>query len=144
MITRFLTSEDGATMAEYALMATSSPWRRLAPLLLFGGQVIDLFNPARALERSEVVDGSTMSASTRFQRLRQDRGASMVEFALILPLLVLLIFGLVEFGRGYNAQITLTHAAREGVRTLAVTKDAGEADGHQERRHFAQPGAGLR
>ena len=44
-----------------------------------------------------------MSASTRFQRLRQDRGASMVEFALILPLLVLLIFGLVEFGRGYNA-----------------------------------------
>ena len=68
-----------------------------------------------------------MSASTRFQRLRQDRGASMVEFALILPVLVLLIFGLVEFGRGYNAQITLTHAAREGVRTLAVTKDSGEA-----------------
>jgi Flp pilus assembly protein TadG len=51
----------------------------------------------------------------------------MVEFALILPVLVLLIFGLVEFGRGYNAQITLTHAAREGVRTLAVTKDSGEA-----------------
>ncbi len=68
-----------------------------------------------------------MSASTRFQRLRQDRGASMVEFALILPLLVLLIFGLVEFGIGYNAQITLTHAAREGVRTLAVTKDSAEA-----------------
>jgi Flp pilus assembly protein TadG len=51
----------------------------------------------------------------------------MVEFALILPILILLIFGLVEFGQGYNAQITLTHAAREGVRTLAVTKDSGEA-----------------
>ncbi len=45
----------------------------------------------------------------------------------MLPLLVLLIFGVVEFGRAYNAQVTLTHAAREGVRVLALTQDSGAA-----------------
>ena len=47
----------------------------------------------------------------------------MVEAALVIPILVLLLFGTVEFSRAYNAQITLTHAAREGVRTYAITKD---------------------
>jgi Flp pilus assembly protein TadG len=52
-----------------------------------------------------------------------DRGAAAVELALVLPILVLLLFGIVEFGRGYNAKVTLTHAAREGVRALAIGKD---------------------
>lgn len=62
-------------------------------------------------------------------RLRSDRGAALVEAAIVLPVLVLLVFGLVEFGRAYNTQITLTHAAREGVREYAITQDlaAGEA-----------------
>lgn len=64
---------------------------------------------------------------TPLKKLSSDRGASMVEFGLLLPILVLLLFGIIEFGRGYNAHITLTHAAREGVRTLAITKDAGLA-----------------
>ena len=53
----------------------------------------------------------------------------MVEFAIILPLLILLVFGTIEFGRAYNAQNTLTHAAREGAREFAITQDstAGEA-----------------
>jgi hypothetical protein len=34
----------------------------------------------------------------------------------------MLVFGLIEFGRAYNAQITLTHATREGVCTLAITR----------------------
>ena len=53
----------------------------------------------------------------------------MVEFAIIAPLLLLLVFGIIEFGRAYNAQNTLTHAAREGVREYAITQDpiAGEA-----------------
>ena len=55
-------------------------------------------------------------------------GAALVEFALILPLLLLLVMGTVEFGRAYNAQITLTHAAREGVRVLALPPhDSGQA-----------------
>ena len=61
------------------------------------------------------------------RRFMNDRGASAVEFALILPILVLLVFGTVEFGRAYNANVTLTHAAREGVRVLAITRDAAQA-----------------
>ena len=46
----------------------------------------------------------------------RDRGAAAVEFALLLPMLLLLIFGIIDFGRALNAQITLTQAAREGAR----------------------------
>jgi len=49
-----------------------------------------------------------------------ERGAAAVEFALVLPILALLLFGIIEFGRGYNAKVTLTHAVREGARALAV------------------------
>jgi Flp pilus assembly protein TadG len=55
---------------------------------------------------------------------RNERGAAAVELALILPFLLLLICGTIDFGRAYNAKVTLTHAAREGVRTWALTKDA--------------------
>lgn len=47
---------------------------------------------------------------------RSDRGTAAVEFALILPVLLLLVFGIIDFGRALNAQITLTQAAREGAR----------------------------
>lgn len=50
----------------------------------------------------------------------------MVEFAIVLPMLVLLVFGTIEFGRAYNAQLSVTHAAREGVREYAITKDAAK------------------
>ena len=51
---------------------------------------------------------------------RNQQGAVMVELALVLPVLVLLLFGIVEFGRGYNASIELTSAVREGARAQAV------------------------
>ena len=50
----------------------------------------------------------------------RDRGAAAVEFALLLPVLLLLIFGIIDFGRALNAQITLTQAAREGARLAAL------------------------
>lgn len=49
-----------------------------------------------------------------------DRGAAAVEFALLLPLLLLLVLGIVDFGRMLNAQQTLTQAAREGARLVAL------------------------
>ena len=57
----------------------------------------------------------------------RERGASAVEFALILPLLVMLVFGIIETGRGYNAKIELTGAVREGARELALGKTSAQA-----------------
>jgi Flp pilus assembly protein TadG len=50
----------------------------------------------------------------------RDRGSAAVEFALLLPVLLLLIFGVIDFGRAINDQITLTQAAREGARLAAL------------------------
>jgi hypothetical protein len=51
---------------------------------------------------------------------KNEKGASAVEFALILPILIILIFGVFEFAIAFNNYITITHAAREGVRLAAV------------------------
>jgi Flp pilus assembly protein TadG len=61
-----------------------------------------------------------MRARRRRGRVGADRGAAAVEFALLLPLLLLLLFGIIDFGRALNAQITLTQAAREGARLAAL------------------------
>lgn len=58
----------------------------------------------------------------RVQSMQEPRGQALVEFALILPLLMVLLFGIVEFGRAWNAKQVLTDAAREGAR-LAVLGD---------------------
>ena len=50
----------------------------------------------------------------------RSRGAALVEFAMILPILVLLVFGVIEFGRGYHTRSALAHAARESVREAAL------------------------
>lgn len=57
----------------------------------------------------------------------KDRGAAAVEFALIMLPLVLLIMGVVEFGRAYNVQTTVSGAAREGVRVMSLTNDQPRA-----------------
>jgi Flp pilus assembly protein TadG len=54
-----------------------------------------------------------------------DHGAAAVEFALVLPLLLLIVFGMIDLGRALNAQITLTEAAREGARLEALGYPAG-------------------
>jgi len=55
--------------------------------------------------------------------MKNERGASAVEFALILPILVMLVFGIFQFGIAYNNYIAITHAAREGARLAAVNVD---------------------
>ena len=56
-----------------------------------------------------------------------ERGAVAVEFALLAPVLVMLLLGIMEFGRAYNAQVTLSSAAREGVRVMAINNNAPAA-----------------
>lgn len=60
-------------------------------------------------------------------RTDRERGAAAVEFALVVPLLIMLVMGIAEFGRAYNAQAILSGAAREGVRVMALQNDATAA-----------------
>ena len=53
-------------------------------------------------------------------RLRCRAGQSLVEMAMALPLLALLTFGLLDFGRAYFFQVSVTNAAREGARVAIL------------------------
>jgi Flp pilus assembly protein TadG len=57
------------------------------------------------------------------ERARDERGVAMTEFALILPLLMLLLIGMLDFGKAYNYWIDQTHLANEGARWAAVNKN---------------------
>lgn len=48
------------------------------------------------------------------------RGQSLVEFAFVVPILIILVFGIIDFGVGLHSWITVTNAAREGARLGAV------------------------
>jgi Flp pilus assembly protein TadG len=54
--------------------------------------------------------------------LRNQEGQSLTEFALVLPILALLLFGIVQFGIVFNNYITLTDATRAGARKAAVSR----------------------
>ena len=58
--------------------------------------------------------------------LRVEKGQAMVEFALVLPLLLALLCGIVDFGWLYYNQITLNNAAREGARYAVIHYDPAE------------------
>ena len=53
-------------------------------------------------------------------RLRSERGAVVVEFALLLPVLLMIVVGTIEFGRVYSQFQVYSGAAREGARCAAV------------------------
>jgi Flp pilus assembly protein TadG len=58
--------------------------------------------------------------STQDPKPRRDRGASAVEFALVLPLLLTLAFGIIEFGWAYGQHLDVRHGSREASRLVAV------------------------
>jgi len=64
------------------------------------------------------------------RRNRRSRGQAMVEFTLILPLLLLLILGIYQFGQTYADYIQVTNAARDGGRKALVSRSdaSGVAD----------------
>jgi Flp pilus assembly protein TadG len=54
--------------------------------------------------------------------IRSERGQAMTEFAVVLPILVVLLLGIVQFGIVFNNYVTLTDAVRAGARTAAVSR----------------------
>jgi Flp pilus assembly protein TadG len=64
------------------------------------------------------------------KRLRNQRGAALLETAITLPIILLITVGIFEFGRAYQTWQVLTNSAREGARVavLAGTTDAQVTD----------------
>jgi Flp pilus assembly protein TadG len=60
-------------------------------------------------------------------RKRED-GQSLVEFALVLPIFLLVLFAIVDFGMAFHAWITVTNSAREGARVGAVRATGAEIE----------------
>lgn len=61
------------------------------------------------------------------RRLRSERGAAAVEFAIVLPVLLLILLGIIEYGRVFYMQNSLTNAARVAARTMVIESSAGVA-----------------
>jgi Flp pilus assembly protein TadG len=57
--------------------------------------------------------------------VKSQKGTAVVEFAVILPLLLLIVFGIVEFGLIFYNQAILTNASREGARRAIVYRTDG-------------------
>jgi len=72
--------------------------------------------------------GRTPMKRGAFRRVRDQRGAIAVEFAIIVPVLILLVLGIIEFGFGYHAWDATQNAAREGARLGAVSPDVAEIE----------------
>ena len=79
----------------------------------------------------------------RTTQLRNTRGQALVEFALLLPLVMLILIGIVEFGRAWQAKQTLTDAAREGARLAVVGDDTVTLDTVTVRVQRILQGAGF-
>lgn len=71
------------------------------------------------------MQASMMARTTQW---RNNRGQALVEFALLLPLVMLILIGIVEFGRAWQAKQTLTDVAREGARIAAIANPSYTQD----------------
>jgi len=61
-------------------------------------------------------------------RISEQRGQDLIEFAVVLPILLLVAFGVLDLGRLFHAGITITNAARVGTRIAAMRPDKAGCD----------------
>jgi Flp pilus assembly protein TadG len=61
--------------------------------------------------------------------IKNEQGQTMTEFAMVLPLLVVLLFGVIQFGIAFNNYVTLTDAVRAASRKGAVSRESGDPVG---------------
>ena len=66
------------------------------------------------------VKPGTRNRVSRRKRVRKARGAAVVEFAVVLPLLLTILFGIIEYGWVFMVRQTLQTAAREGARVAVL------------------------
>jgi Flp pilus assembly protein TadG len=89
------------------------------------------------LRGSTVAEPSLARATWRsllnlVNRARSEDGAALVEFTLILPVLALMLFGMLDFGKAFNYWIDETHLANQGARWAVVNKNPASTGTLQE------------
>jgi Flp pilus assembly protein TadG len=62
-------------------------------------------------------------------KIKNERGQTMTEFAFVLPILLVLMLGIVQFGITFNHYVTLTDAVRAGARKAAVSRSSSDPPG---------------
>lgn len=77
--------------------------------------------------------------NSMIRRTRSERGAELIEFALVFPLLLLLVLGMVDFGFLFQRYEVLTNAAREGAR-IAVLPGYSNSDVQSRVCNYVQGG----
>jgi Flp pilus assembly protein TadG len=87
---------------------------------------------------------SEVGAEMNFKRqIKNERGQTMTEFAFVLPILLVLLFGIVQFGIIFNNYVTVTDAARTASRKGAVSRNESDPKGTCEAAGYAA-GTGLK
>jgi Flp pilus assembly protein TadG len=74
------------------------------------------------------------------KRLRNERGQTLTELALVLPILVVLVLAIAQFGVAFNNYVTLTDAARAAARKGAVSRQASDPTGDCQNAGYAAGG----
>jgi Flp pilus assembly protein TadG len=62
-------------------------------------------------------------------QIKNERGQTMTEFALVLPVLALILFAVIQFGIVFNNYVQLTDATRAGARKAAVSRQTSDPSG---------------
>ena len=65
----------------------------------------------------------------QLRNIKNERGQTFTEFALVLPMLIVLMLGIVQFGVAFNNYVTLTDAVRAGARKAAVSRNSSDPAG---------------
>jgi Flp pilus assembly protein TadG len=60
--------------------------------------------------------------------IRKSKGQTMVEFVLVLPILMLVLFAIIQFGMTFTHYVALTDAVRAGARTAATSRQSPTRD----------------
>ena len=61
--------------------------------------------------------------------LRSEKGQAVTEFAVVLPILAVLLFGIIQFGVAFKDYLSLTDAVRAGARKAAVSRNLSDPVG---------------
>ncbi len=80
------------------------------------------YRSAKASASSETRIEHRSMARRILARLRGDRGNAIVEFAIVFPLLIILVMGIISFGQAYGIYQTLTNAASAGAQAIAISR----------------------